>query len=314
MAFLAAVSWSDVTDWLLTHGVRIFLVLVVLVVAQQVVARAVPPAIRRAIARQLEGKPEEEIQQRSDTLIHVVQRSLWPLAVILAVLTILPEFGISMAPLLAGVGIGGIAIGFASQSLVRDVINGIFILAENQYGKGDVVTVAGISGLVEDVGLRRTILRDLDGIVHSIPNGEIRISSNFTKEWSRVNMNVSVAYGEDLDKVIQVINRVGQELAADPEFGPLIIDPPHVLRVDAFEESGIAIKILGDTQPIRQWDVMGELRRRLKKAFDQEGIEIPFPHRVLVTGGAKAARPVAVDLTQHSAAQAPAPHRDKPTP
>jgi small-conductance mechanosensitive channel len=167
-------------------------------------------------------------------------------------------------------------------------VSGFFILMENQYGIDDVVTVAGVSGQVQEVNLRRTVLRDLDGTLHSVPNGEIRVASNLTRAWSRVNLNVSVAYGEDLDKVIDVINRVGKALAEDADFAPLIITAPQVLRVDGFGESGVEIKILGDTKPIRQWDVMGELRKRLKKAFDEEGIEIPFPHRVIVTRGAKA--------------------------
>ena len=158
---------------------------------------------------------------------------------------------INIAPLLAGVGIIGLAVGFGAQSLVKDIISGLFILMDNQYGKGDVVTVADISGLVEDVGLRRTVLRDLDGIVHYVPNGPDRRGQQLHQEWSRVNMNVSVSYGEELDHVFEVINRVGKELAEDPEFAPLIIDPPHVLRVDAFGDSGIEVKILGDTQPIR---------------------------------------------------------------
>jgi small conductance mechanosensitive channel len=165
---------------------------------------------------------------------------------------------------------------------VKDILAGLFILMENQYGKGDVVNLAGIGGLVEDVNLRRTLLRDLDGTVHSIPNGEVRVASNLTRDWSRVNINVSVAYGSDIDRVFAVINRVGEELAADANFGPLIVEAPKALRVDAFEDSGVAVKILGVTKPIKQWDVMGELRKRLHRAFEEEGIEIPYPHRVLV--------------------------------
>jgi small-conductance mechanosensitive channel len=282
------IDWDRVTDWLLTQGLRILLILVIAFVADLVLRFVVPRVIRRAVCRQMEGKPEEEIEQRIHTLVVVLRSSGRFVLVVWALFTILPELGINVTPVLASVGIAGIALGFGAQSLVKDIISGLFILLENQYGHGDVVTVAGISGLVEEVGLRRTVLRDLDGIVHHVPNGEIAVASNQTQEWSRVNMNVSVAYGEDLDKVFEVINRVGNELAADAEFGPLIIKAPQVLRVDAFEDSGIAIKILGDTEPIRQWEVMGELRKRLKKAFDEEGIEIPFPHRVMVTRGAKA--------------------------
>ena len=282
------IDWERITDWLLTHGLRIVLILVLALVADLVVRVVVPRIIRPTVRRQMKDKPEEEVEQRSHTLVAVLQGSGRFVLVIWALFTILPELGVNVTPILASVGIAGIALGFGAQSLVKDVISGLFILLENQYSKGDVVTVAGISGLVEEVGLRRTVLRDLDGVVHHVPNGEIAVASNLTQEWSRVNMNVSVAYGEDLDKVFEVINRVGHELAADAEFGPLIIKAPQVLRVDAFEDSGIAIKILGDTEPIRQWEVMGELRRRLKKAFDEEGIEIPFPHVVLVTRGAKA--------------------------
>jgi small conductance mechanosensitive channel len=239
----------------------------------------------------MQGQPEAEIEKRIDTLTHVIYRTAWGVAILVGALTILPELGLNIGALLAGAGLLGLAVGFGAQSLVKDVINGMFILVENQYGKGDVVNLAGIGGLVEDVNLRRTLLRDLDGVVHTIPNGEISTSSNLTRGWSRVNMNVSVAYGEDLDHVMAVINKVGKELSEDPEFAPLIMSAPHALRVDGFGDSGIDIKILGETQPIRQWDVMGEMRLRLKRAFDEEGIEIPFPHRVLVTQGAKATDP-----------------------
>ena len=166
---------------------------------------------------------------------------------------------------------------------MKDVISGLFIIADSQYSKGDVVTVGGMSGLVEDVGIRRTVLRDLDGIVHYIPNGEISVASNFTQEYSRVNLNVGVAYGEDLDRVMAVIDQVGEEMASDPKYGPMIITPPKALRVDNLGDSSVDIKIVGDTRPIKQWEVTGELRKRLKQAFDEQGIEIPFPHRVIVT-------------------------------
>ncbi len=279
---------TEVTDWLIEHGSRIGGIILVVFIADFILQRVLPRAIHITAERRLSEKAEEEIRKRAETLSHVFTRTGRSILFLAAFFTILPELGINIAPLLAGVGIIGLAIGFGAQSLVKDIISGLFILMDNQYGKGDVVTVAGISGLVEDVGLRRTVLRDLDGIVHYVPNGQINVASNFTQEWSRVNMNVSVSYSEDLDHVFEVINRVGKELAEDPAFAPLIIDPPHVLRVDAFGDSGIEIKILGDTQPIKQWDVMGELRLRLKKAFDAEGIEIPYPHMTLVTRGAKA--------------------------
>lgn len=135
--------------------------------------------------------------------------------------------------------------------------------------------------MVEDINLRTTVLRDLDGIVHYVPNGEIKKSSNLSKDFARVNLNVGIAYNSDLEKVISVVNRVGKELAEDPQFKSSIIKPPQFLRVDEFADSSINIKILGETKPLKQWEVAGELRKRIKIAFDKEGIEIPFPQRVV---------------------------------
>jgi small conductance mechanosensitive channel len=277
------IDWDRVTDWLLTHGLRILLILALALVADLILRLVVPRVIRPTVARQMRGKPGEEIEQRSHTLVAVLRGSSRFVLVVWALFTILPELGVNITPMLASVGIAGIALGFGAQSLVKDVLTGLFILIENQYSKGDVVTVAGISGQVEEVGLRRTVLRDLDGVVHHVPNSQIAVASNLTQEWSRVNLNVSVAYGEDLDRVFEVINRVGRELAADAEFGPLILTAPQVLRVEAFGESGIAIKVLGDTEPIRQWEVMGELRKRLIRAFLEEGVRVPFPPHVVAS-------------------------------
>jgi small conductance mechanosensitive channel len=281
-------DWGDISDWLAGDGARILAIIGVAIAIDFVLHRVIPRALRLAVERQMKGVMEEEVEQRVDTLSSVFTGTGRAIVVLVALLTLLPLAGISIGPLLAGVGILGLAVGFGAQSLVKDVISGLFILLDNWYSKGDVVTVAGISGLVEEVGIRRTVLRDLDGVVHYVPNGEIGAASNFTQEYSRVNLNVGVSYSEDLDHVMQVIDRVGEEMAADPELGASILTPPKALRVDNFGDSGIDIKIVGDTKPIQQWAVTGELRRRLKKAFDEEGIEIPYPHRVMVTHGAKA--------------------------
>ncbi|TET88037.1 MAG: mechanosensitive ion channel family protein [Dehalococcoidia bacterium] len=278
-------DWSPVTDWLTQHGWRILLIIVVAIVVYLLLRRLIPPILRRAVAPRMRGQPDEEVKKRSDTLSGVLVKTGVVIIVIIALFTILAEVGVNIAPALAGVGIAGIAIGFGAQSLVKDFISGLFILLENQYSVGDVVKIADIAGIVEEINLRRTVLRDLDGIVHSVPNGEISVASNYTKEWSRVNLNISVGYGEDLDRVMEVINRIGKEMAEDPYWGSLMLTPPQALRVDAFEDSGIAIKILGDTKPIQQWAVMGELRKRIKKTFDEEGIEIPWPHTKVYFGG-----------------------------
>ena len=272
--FFADIDWDRWSETIWTHGLRIIVVLVVVYVGLRVLRRALDRVVGTAVARQMEGQAEVEIEKRTDTLIHVVYRTAWAAAFAVAVLTILPELGINIGPLLAGAGIAGLAVGLGAQSLVRDTINGLFILVENQYGKGDVVRLAGVGGLVEDVNLRRTVLRDLDGAVHSIPNGQVAVSSNLTRGWSRVNMNVRVAYGEDMDRVMTVIDRVAQGMAQDPYFAPMVLDAPRALRVDGFDEFGVQVKIMGETQPMRQWEVSGELRRRLKKAFDEEKIEI----------------------------------------
>ena len=282
------ITGDDFTDWLTGDGIRIAVIVGVAVAIDLALHRIIPRALRLTVERQMKQRDEEEIQQRVETLASVLTAGGRVIVVLVTLLTLLPLAGISIAPLLAGVGIIGLAVGFGAQSLVKDVISGLFILLDNQYSKGDVVTLSGISGLVEDVGIRRTVLRDLDGIVHYIPNGEIAVASNFTQEYSRVNLNVGVSYSEDLDHVMRVIDRVGEEMAADPKWGPSLITPPKSLRVDNLGDSGIDIKVVGDTKPIKQWEVMGELRKRLKKAFDDEGIEIPYPHRVMVTRGAKA--------------------------
>lgn len=279
------VDTAPITGWLSEHGWRIVLIILLAIVAVLLLASLVPRLLEASIGRR-SGEQEEEVRKRTNTLSRVLVNAGQVVVLFVAIFTILSELRIDIAPILAGAGVVGIAIGFGAQSLVKDLIAGLFIIMESQFRVGDVVRIADIGGLVEDISLRRTVLRDLDGIVHFIPNGEIRVASNYTKEWSRVNLNISVAYGEDLDRVISVINRVGNELAEDPQWAPLILKPPQALRVDKFGDSGIEIKILGDTKPIRQWDVMGELRLRLKKAFDQEGIEIPWPHTKVYFGNA----------------------------
>lgn len=276
---------EKVGGWLLEHGVLILIVIVAAYVVYRFVKVLVPEIIERSVRTRGKGRhAKEEAVKRARTVSSIITSVIGIIILIMAVFIILSEIGIDVAPLLAGAGVVGIAVGFGAQSLIRDLLGGLFIIIEDQYNKGDVVKIAGIAGIVEEINLRRTILRDLDGTVHSVPNGEIKVASNYTKEWSRVNLNIPVSYNEDLDHVIKVINKVGEELAKDEVFGAMILTPPQVLRVDNFADSGIEIKVLGDTRPIKQWDVMGELRKRIKKAFDEEGIEIPWPHTKVYFG------------------------------
>jgi small conductance mechanosensitive channel len=278
-------TWVTVVDWLVEHGIRILIILVVGAVLWFALKKFLPPLVGRTMVT-TRGESKEGIKKRRETLTGVLTGVGRVFIVIIVLLMILSEVDVPIAPILAGFGIAGIAVGFGAQYLIRDLIAGIFIILENQYRVGDVARVADIAGLVEEVNLRKTVLRDLDGIVHHVPNGEIRVASNYTRHFSRVNLNVSVAYGTDLDHAISVINRVGQELAADEQWRKVIRTAPQVLRVDNLGDSGIEIKILGDVKPIEQWAVMGELRLRLKKAFDAEGIEIPWPHTKVYFGNA----------------------------
>jgi len=277
-------SQATVFTWLSDHGIPILIIVVVGAVLWFALNKFLPPIVRRFVARTKDKESKEGMEKRTNTLVAIFKGIVRVFIVIIGIMMILPELGVDIVPLVAGFGIAGVAIGFGAQYLIRDLIAGIFIILENQYRVGDVVRVADIGGLVEDVTLRKTVLRDLDGIVHHVPNGEIRTASNFTRHFARVNLNVSVAYDTDLDHAISVINRVGKELAEDAKWRKVIKSPPQVLRVDNLGDSGIDIKILGDVKPIEQWAVMGELRLRIKKAFDAEGIEIPWPHTKVYFG------------------------------
>jgi small-conductance mechanosensitive channel len=301
-------DWTPFINWLIEHGPRILLIIVVAVALYYILRHFVPIMVKRTVSRTMAGRPKTAIKKRAATLSNVFIETGMVFVGVVAIFMIISELGINIAPALAGLGVAGIAIGFGAQSLVKDLFNGVLILLENHYCVGDYVHIAGIDGLVEDATLRRTVLRDLDGTVHSIPNGEISVASNYTKEWSRANLNISVGYGEDLDRVIEVINRVGKEMAEDPDWAPRILKAPQVLRVDNLGDSGIDIKIIGETKPLAQWEVMGELRLRLKKVFDKEGIEIPWPHTKVFFGNApeiNIKRPIGKETSAASSDQQP---------
>ena len=274
----------DTALWMGTHFLRSVVIIVLVVVATRVISRIIPPMLRTGMSQGKQGTELDEALKRADALAQVGLYAVNTVVGLIAGVMVLAEFGFNLAPLLAGVGIVGIALGFGAQHLVRDMIAGVFVLLEDHYRVGDVAEVGGKRGMVEAVSLRRTVLRDLDGIVHMIPNGEITTASNYTKTFSRVNLDVSVAYKEDLDRVIRVLNRVCADLSEAEYYSDLVVEPLQVLRVDSFDDSGIGIKITGATKPIRQWEVAGELRRRIKREFDRERIEIPFPHRTLYWG------------------------------
>lgn len=241
--------------------------------------------VRKTVKKAVRGhkhENKEEAQKREDTIITIINGALslliWPMAL----LVIVSQLGVNIAPLIAGAGILGLAVGFGAQNFVKDMISGLFIIAENQYRVGDVVQLNSESiGVVEKISLRTTILRDLDGIVYTVSNGNIELTANYSKEVSGINLDVGISYNANLEKVIKVIDQTGKALAKDPDWSHKIIEVPQFLRVEDFGESAVIMKITGTTKPIMQWEVAGELRKRLKIAFDKEGIEIPFPQRVI---------------------------------
>jgi len=220
-------------------------------------------------------------EQRAITLAGMFKGVFKIVIVIVAGLTILDVLGINTAPLIAGAGVAGLAISFGAQNLIRDFISGFFILLENQFRVGDVIRAAGVSGQVEDMNLRITVLRDLEGVAHFIPNGEIKVVSNLAKDWSRAVVNVNVDYKEDLERVISALNKVVQDLSRDPIFGPGILEAPQVLGVESFGDSQVTLRIVTKTRPLKQWETARELRRRIKAAFDREGIEMAYPRKVI---------------------------------
>ena len=243
---------------------------------------------RRALEADAATMSPLELERRVNTIGRLVLRIGGAVIVVIAVLMALGQFSIDIGPAVAGLGVVGIAVGFGAQTLIRDWLAGIFVVLENQYSEGDVVRIGGVEGVVESFSLRRTTLRDLDGTVHSVPNGHITVASNLTRLWARVNLDISVAYDTNIDAATDLINRVGEEMQADDEWGPRLLEAPKVMRVNALADSAVTLKVLGQVRAAEQWAVAGELRKRILAAFSSGGFEIPFPHQVIVTraGGA----------------------------
>jgi small-conductance mechanosensitive channel len=289
MPDLTKAPWNEIVAWLRSDGFHIALVVVVAFLALRFSRLAIHGIIQALLDREAtEGTAQElsaiEVRKRMDTLDQLGSNVIRFFVIVIAGIMVLDLLGLDVGPAIAGLGVVGIAVGFGAQSLVRDYLNGALILVENQFSKGDVVSVAGVTGTVEDFSLRRTTLRDLDGIVHTVPNGEIHVASNRTRTWARINQNVMVAFGTDIDKAIEVVDAVGKEMLADPVWKRRILEPPRVERVESIDEMGITLKILGSVRASEQWAASGEFRKRLLAAFAANGIEIPRPHRVVFTG------------------------------
>ena len=269
-----------ILPWLATHGFKIIGIFIGAFIVVKFSHIFIEKAIRKAIVGDKFLTKEAE-KKREDTLIQVASGTLKIVIWITALLMIVSEFGVEIGPIIAAAGIVGIAVGFGGQYLIRDVISGLFIILENQYRVGDVICVGDVCGCVETITLRLTVLRGKDGEVHHIPNGEIKIATNKSKDFARVNLNIGVSYDADLDKVKKVIDEVGKKMAADPDWKEQINEAPKFVRVNELDDSAVVIRITCEVKPLKQWGVAGELRKRIKIAFDKEGIEIPFPQRVI---------------------------------
>jgi small-conductance mechanosensitive channel len=287
------INFDAVAGWLFTNGTRV----VVIIVGSLLAIWIIRIIINRSKSKLVHlDKVGIERAKRTETLAKIIEATLRAVVLASAFLMILKQVGIEIGPLLAGAGVVGLAVGFGAQSLVKDVIGGFFILLENHMNVGDVVEIAGAKGLIESINLRVTVLRDLEGNVHIVPNGSIGVLTNMTKEWSRALLDIGVAYKEDVDRVISVLEDVGENLRRDETFGDLILEPVQVLGLENFGDSSVDIRVLIKTKPIEQWRVAREFRRRVKLAFDEKGIEIPFPHRTIYIGEAPSEARLKVDV------------------
>jgi len=274
--------FKNITSWLTASGIKVLGILIALIILSQM-SRWIVKWLERFVPEK-DSLQATEAKKRAQTLGNILRHTFLIVIFFIAILMILGELGIQLGPLLATAGIGALAIGFGAQGLVKDVISGFFIILENQYRIGDAIEVAGVSGLVESVSLRKTVLRDLEGRVHTVPNGEIKVVSNLSKEWSRAVVDIGISYRDDVDHIIDLLGQIGRELAEEEPYQSAILESPQILGVERFGESQLVIRMIVKTMPLKQWEVGRELRRRIKNRFDEKGIQIPSSHRILFLG------------------------------
>jgi moderate conductance mechanosensitive channel len=282
----------------LAHAFRIAIILVVAYVATRIIEGTIPRLRQRIVQRITRAGSNLELEKRAATLSSVFRKTIavvvWSVAFIMA----LKEAGFNIGPILAGAGVVGLAVGFGAQNLVRDVISGVFLLLEDQVRVNDVAIVNGTGGLVEQINLRTIVLRGLDGTLHIFPNGTITTLSNMTHGYSYYVFDVSVAYKEDTDRVVEVLKGIAAGMMKEEPYNLSILEPLEVLGVDKFADSAVVVKVRIKTLPIKQWDVGREMNRRIKKEFDRLGIEIPFPHTSLYFG--EASKPITIAFDKQS--------------
>jgi small-conductance mechanosensitive channel len=287
------VSW----DQIIFTSTRILLVLLLAWVGMVVLGKILGQLEQRLLKQgKIAGEPPSESEKRVETLIRLIRQAALIVLWVTTILVLLKEIGVDVGPIVASAGIVGLAVGFGAQNLVRDFISGFFFILENQVRVGDVAIVNGTGGLVERVNFRTIVLRDLGGVVHIFPNGAVTTLSNLTNDWSAYVFDIGVAYKENTDQVIEVMNKVGSEMKQDEILGSFMLEAPEIFGVDKFDNSAVVIKGRIKTKPIRQWQVGREYLRRIKLAFDNAGIEIPFPHQTLYFG--EASKPIEVALLE----------------
>ena len=282
---------------LIDHLIRILAILAAAYITAKIFNKSIPK-IRTQIVETMRrrGRADIELEKRAETLSGLFRKTVVVVIWIIAVIMALKEAGFDIGPILAGAGVVGLAVGFGAQNLVRDLVSGLFLLLENQVHVNDVAIINGTGGLVEQINVRTIVLRGLDGTVHVFPNGGITTLSNMTHEYSYYVFSIGVAYKEDTDRVIEVLRQIADDFMKEEKYKPLILAPLEVLGVDSFGDSAVIIKARFKTLPIQQWTVGREMNRRIKKKFDKEGIEIPFPHRSVYFG--EASKPFAINSQQ----------------
>ena len=285
---------SQTLDWLIHFLPQLITLLVIMFVTLRVFRFLIKKIRLFMIARSDKSLDSIESEKRINTLMGIIKKSGTTVIWIIFIMMFMRAIGIDIAPILAGAGIVGLAIGFGAQTLVKDVITGFFILLENQIRVGDVVTLNGTTGKIEEMQLRTVILRDVSGVVHIFETGQITTMANITKEWSAILIDIGIAYREDTDKVIEVIREVADNLYKDENFKDKFIEPIEIFGIDKFDNSSVVIRTRLKTIPHEQWLVGREFRRRIKFTFDEKGIEIPYPHTSLYWG--KDSKPMKLEL------------------
>jgi small-conductance mechanosensitive channel len=267
--------WNSIITWFQQNSIPIVLILLVTYLVAQFGAKLLQVVIRRTVGRIKTDISEDDVKKRQDTLISMFSTMVKVLVWLTGGFTILRNyFGIDLTPLIAGASVLGVALGFGAQSIIKDLLTGLFIIIENQYRVGDVVEIDGAAGTVEQITIRSTIIRDGDGNVHYLPNGTVTHVTNKTMGYSKVNFAIAVEADTSVDTLSEVINQVGEKLAAEAKWKSKVLEPPHFLNISNFTDKTIEARIIGKTQPSQQWAVTGELRKRLQSALAKHSIKV----------------------------------------